>query len=209
MNETKAKDIVLSQEFEVTSVSHVTIAEMIGIKAQNVLNIIDKYEDELKRVGTLFIKKTTNTNTTESREVFLDVDASSLLMTFSKNTPTVVEFKVKLLLAFKDLRALAERSNKAENVELRIRLIQLESDHRALYEKFEKTIVRIDTDVVETQDSMMKLQAGYIEGLQRVQMNLNQNVKRIDNNITNTVIAVDRNTKMSNQPPIEVVKKRK
>ena len=62
MNEIKAKDIVLSQEFEVTSVSHVTIAEMIGIKAQNVLNIIDKYEDELKRVGTLFIKKNTNTN---------------------------------------------------------------------------------------------------------------------------------------------------
>jgi len=101
------KEIKLTDEYIEPTISHEEIAEWAGTKPQNVLNMIDKYEIQLTRVGAIFFKKTINkNNATERRECFLDESAASLLMTFSKNTEKVIEFKVNLILAFKKLRQL-------------------------------------------------------------------------------------------------------
>jgi len=132
------KEIELIEKDSEMMVSHIEIANMTGVKPQNVLNIIDKYIDELEKVGTIFFKKTVSGNNISKRECFLNESSSSLLMTFSKNTTEVVKFKVKLITAFKELRELADNSEKAKNIELRSIVLKLEGENSKFHSMFER-----------------------------------------------------------------------
>ena len=76
-------------------ISHRDLAKQLGIKPKKMLSTIDERIESLVEVGEVYSKETMPGNTVK-RELFLDLHASSLLISEAKNNKKGVEMKVML-----------------------------------------------------------------------------------------------------------------
>ena len=68
---------------------------------QSTIKLMRKYEAEFKRFGKLDFKSDLNTQGRPTEYAVLNEDQATFLVTLYRNNPVVVEFKVRLVLAFR------------------------------------------------------------------------------------------------------------
>ena len=65
------------------------------------LRLIRKYQDQFERLGKSVFKTDLNTQGSATEYAILNEDQATFLVTLYRNNPVVVEFKVRLVLAFR------------------------------------------------------------------------------------------------------------
>ena len=80
------------------------IAECTNVKHHAVQQMIIKYEKELSTMGKLAFEMRPNESNQNEKIYKLNEQQATLLITFMKNTPVVVEFKKELVKQFYKMR---------------------------------------------------------------------------------------------------------
>ena len=107
------------------------IAQDLGIKHRAVLQTLDKH---IKRIEAAFGAvafemrefKTKQGNRSTEKIAWLTEDQSTLLMSFSRNTPQVVDCKVALVQAFSQAKQVIKQVIPAQNAEIERMKLELE-----------------------------------------------------------------------------------
>ena len=83
-------------------ISHVEIANQTNVVEQNTKELIEKYKTQLELVGGKLRFETVASGKTKQNKVIylLNEQQSTLLVLMMRNTPIVLQFKVKLVQAF-------------------------------------------------------------------------------------------------------------
>ena len=101
---TKKELVIIKNEIPV--ISHIVIAEKTNNDKDSVSRLIRNYTEELEnfwKVGfEIHAMKNSKNKINETKEYFLNEDQATFLMTLLKNTKEVVDFKLKLVLAFRN-----------------------------------------------------------------------------------------------------------
>lgn len=80
------------------------IAENLGNKHQNSLQLIDRYIDKFNSFGKVMFKTEPLPSGQKAKFALLNEDQSYFLLSLSRNTDRVVDLKVKLVKAFREAR---------------------------------------------------------------------------------------------------------
>jgi len=83
------------------------LAGHLGIQHKNALELIDKHKNNFEELGRVAFQTRpfeTNGGVQKQRIALLNEDQAYLLLTFSRNTPQVVDLKVELVKAFSRFR---------------------------------------------------------------------------------------------------------
>lgn len=100
-------------------VSHEQIAKGINVQPKNTKELIEKYKNEVERFGTLAFKtrvvKSGNGAGIEKKVYYLNEQQATFLLTLSRNTEQVVNFKSALVSKFFELR---EKEQARQNARL-------------------------------------------------------------------------------------------
>lgn len=110
-------EIQIIEKNNIPVVSHLEVAEKTNNDKDSVARLIKNYTEELENFGSLGFEIQTKKRkiwATQTKEYFLNEDQATFLMTLLKNTKEVVDFKLKLVLAFKKLK---EHINKPKTFE--------------------------------------------------------------------------------------------
>lgn len=111
------------------------IAEKLGIKHKNLLETLETYLTKIEEAfGAVAFEtrefKTKQGNTSSERWAWLTEDQATLLMTFSRNTPRVVDCKVALVTAFAKAKKVIKEVVPAQSE--RLRILELENENLKL-----------------------------------------------------------------------------
>lgn len=96
--------IQLEQHDGEMRVSSRQLSEGIGTSYKATNNLIRKHKKRLETFGSLPFKKAAKSKTGQEIHAFLNEDQAIFLVTLSRNTEQVVEFKLQLVTAFAKLR---------------------------------------------------------------------------------------------------------
>ena len=95
----------------VPTVSHRVVAENIGVEQRAIVQLIQTHKTYFERFGVLTFemegdseRKLNNPDSKPQKTYYLNEPQAMFLMTLSKNSPQVVEFKFTLVKAFDELR---------------------------------------------------------------------------------------------------------
>lgn len=85
-------------------ISHLEIANQTGVDKRNLKELIEKYKNELESFGVLRFETAKPMKGTKGGApetiYLLNEQQSTLLITFMRNNPIVIEFKIKLVKSF-------------------------------------------------------------------------------------------------------------
>ncbi len=87
------------------------IAKALGVDHKATIQLVDKYQDQLKRFGQVTFKMGLNKQGSKTRYALLNRSQAELLLCLSRNTPETIELKVQLIIAFDKARSSLEASN--------------------------------------------------------------------------------------------------
>lgn len=105
-------DIVEIKDHQAVTTSLV-IAEKMDLQHKNVLQNIDRYSKELNELGSVaFETRVGNHGGTPVRYALLNEQQATFLISLSRNTPKVVQFKLALTKAFFEARRIIEASKR-------------------------------------------------------------------------------------------------
>lgn len=110
-------EIQIIEKNNIPVVSHLEVAEKTNNDKDSVARLIKNYTEELENfwvIGFEIQKPIWEFWWRPTKEYFLNEDQATFLMTLLKNTKEVVDFKLKLVLAFKKLK---EHINKPKTFE--------------------------------------------------------------------------------------------
>lgn len=152
------------------------VAEKLGIQHKNFLETARKYQEKLEsrpRFGHLRFQTETVTNSIGAVNqvvyILLTEVQATLLMTFSRNTPEVVEFKLDLVEAFDKAKKVLQFNAQSDGIEyerlkfklkhlqLEVRLAEINLESKKLDFEYTKPIER-KKPTVETLDSVELLE---------------------------------------------------
>lgn len=107
------------------------IAQDLGIEHRALLQTLDKYLKKIEAsLGAVAFEmrefKTKQGNRSTERIAYLTEDQSTLLMTFSRNTPRVVDCKVALVQAFSKAKCLLKQTVPAQSQEFELKKLDLQ-----------------------------------------------------------------------------------
>ncbi|TAH29048.1 MAG: transcriptional regulator [Cytophagales bacterium] len=101
------------------------IAKGLNIKHRNLIETINKYKNELEQLGILPFETEVLGVGQPQKFYFLNELQCSFVVTLSRNTPEVVQFKLALVIAFdnakKEVKLLEEVINESENYHYKIK----------------------------------------------------------------------------------------
>lgn len=135
------KELVIIKN-EIPVISHIVIAEKTNNDKDSVSRLIRNYTEELENFWKVRFEihaiKNSKNKINETKEYFLNEDQATFLMTLLKNTKEVVDFKLKLVLAFRNLKNIfSERMPKTLPEALRMYAEQLEKTEQLVLENKE------------------------------------------------------------------------
>ncbi len=107
--------------------STLVIAEAIHLKHKQVMANVDKFANEFKELGSFaFQTRMGNHGGVPVRYAELNEPQATFLISLSRNTPKVVEFKLKLVKEFYTMRELlkAQEEQKAQTMQLPAPVVQ-------------------------------------------------------------------------------------
>lgn len=161
--------LMIDEETNMPMLSHKVIAEQLGIKQENVLSIVDRYLEDFEEVGCIFFKNILSKSGRGdyAREAMMDEKASTLLLTYSKNTPQARKLKIRLVKDFFEVG--------------NFRIYHLEETVNLLLEAHNRVAVKQEKIVTSTNnhgEDIIAIAEGVNKLSAKVEMALNQ-IKRI------------------------------
>lgn len=141
-NRLPGSTVAINQHTNELTTTSLAIAEGTGVQHKNVLELIRKYPDQLERFGSLEFKtrvmRGDGRGGQKGQYAILNEPQATLLFSFMRNMPMILEFKVRLVEEFYRMREQLQSQTKAPAQLTRMEILKMavEAEERAEREEF-------------------------------------------------------------------------